>query len=98
MVTDVSCVQKVGMDPRICKKELKVPSLGPSSCTICSSSTSLATLPVSDTPRFRYRVPAKCRERRAINVMLTMRPKSVHLRWMNAPCVTGRTQYLREAG
>jgi hypothetical protein len=53
MVMDVSCVQKVGMLPRTCRKELKMPSPTPSSCTICSSSTSLATLPRSLTPRFK---------------------------------------------
>lgn len=53
---EVSCDQKSGIDPRFWTTELICmgnPS-GTSSNTICSVSTSLATLPFSFTPRFKY--------------------------------------------
>lgn len=55
-IHDVSWDQKSGIDPRTCTTELiciGYPS-GTSSTTICSVSTSLATLPFSLTPRFKY--------------------------------------------
>eukprot|EP00618_Florenciella_parvula_P023264 CAMPEP_0119503842 /NCGR_PEP_ID=MMETSP1344-20130328/24887_1 /TAXON_ID=236787 /ORGANISM="Florenciella parvula, Strain CCMP2471" /LENGTH=58 /DNA_ID=CAMNT_0007540169 /DNA_START=195 /DNA_END=371 /DNA_ORIENTATION=- len=53
MVTLVSWVQNVGIEPLIWRNEEKVPSPTDSSWTICSSSTSLATFPMSDTPLFK---------------------------------------------
>jgi len=53
---EVSCDQNSGMEPRFWTTELICmgnPS-GTSSKTICSVSTSLATLPFSFTPRFKY--------------------------------------------
>jgi hypothetical protein len=53
---EVSWDQKRGIEPRFCTTELiciEHPS-GASSKTNCSVSTSLATLPFSLTPRFRY--------------------------------------------
>ena len=45
-------------------------------CTICSVSTSFATWPRPLIPRFRQRVPAKKRERRAIRVNCTGAPNT----------------------
>jgi hypothetical protein len=51
-----SCDQKSGIEPRFCTTELICTgcSSETSSNTTCSVSTSLATLPFSFTPRFRY--------------------------------------------
>ena len=53
---EVSCDQNSGMEPRFWTTELicKGNPSGTSSKTICSVSTSLATLPFSFTPRFKY--------------------------------------------
>ena len=54
--TDVSCDQNSGMEPRICTTDVIGtfwPS-GTSLVTICSISTSLATLPASFIPRLKY--------------------------------------------
>lgn len=54
---EASCDQKSGIDPRTCTTELIRSYPGPdpvSSTTICSVSTSLATRPLSFTPRFKY--------------------------------------------
>lgn len=53
---EVSWDQNRGIEPRFCTTELicKEHPLGESSKTICSVSTSLATLPFSLTPRFKY--------------------------------------------
>lgn len=53
---EASCDQKRGIDPRICTTELILPLHDPasSSRTICSVSTSFATLPQSFTPLFKY--------------------------------------------
>lgn len=76
IVTLLSCVQNVGMDPLTCKKDENVPFEveRDSSWRICSCSTSLATLPCSLTPRFKYRVPAKWRDLRARSTMFSERP------------------------
>ena len=52
------------------------------------------TLPRSDTPRFKYRVPAKWRLRRAIKVKFTKRPNKVHFRCRKAPCTSGKRQWV----
>jgi hypothetical protein len=71
----VSCDQKSGIEPRFCTTLVigQWPFPTDSSATSCSVSTSFATRPLSLTPRFKYRVPAKCRERRAIRVTVKMR-------------------------
>jgi len=53
---ELSWDQKRGIEPRFCTTELIWEGIPPavSSNTICSVSTSLATLPFSLTPRFKY--------------------------------------------
>ena len=56
MIREVSWDQKRGIEPRICTTEVICVGhpAGALSITICSVSTSLATLPFSFTPRFKY--------------------------------------------
>jgi hypothetical protein len=56
------------------------------------TSRTLATCPSSFTPRLRYRVPAKCRERRAISVNVNECPSKVQCCWPNDPWITCTTQ------
>lgn len=64
---EASWDQNRGIEPRICTTELILPLHDPasSSRTICSISTSLATLPQSFTPLFKYlntTMLAQCRK------------------------------------
>lgn len=62
--------------------------------TSCSASTSLATCPLKFTPRLRYRVPAKCLERRAMRVTVRLRPNRDRERCCQKPWMRGMTQLL----
>ena len=57
--------------------------------TICSVSTSFATRPRALTPRRRYLVPAKCRDRRAMSVISSLLPSRLTRRRSKKPCTRG---------
>ena len=57
--------------------------------TICSVSTSFATAPRALTPRRRYLVPAKCRDRRATSAISSLRPSRLTRRRSKNPCTSG---------
>ena len=56
---------------------------------ICSVSTSFATRPRALTPRRRYLVPAKCRDRRATSTSSSLFPSRLTRRRSKKPCTRG---------
>ena len=93
--TLVSCVQYTGMEPRYCTKDAKRPAW---SSTICSTSTSFATLPSSSTPRLRYRVPANKFERRPMSVIVRGLPKMAQDVCTHSALALGRGHLAQHAG
>ena len=88
----------IGTEPRNCTTDATRPRpCSPASArhTTCSVSTSLATSPSALTPRRRYRVPAKWRDRRDTRVMST---RAERCRWrdfcLKKPWMMGSTQWV----